>query len=140
MWRKILAERSKLHTTFLENFLRKTNSLEKNICSYIRNLSEETLDFWQTFPAQLQNCFQLIHRRFSKIFFFEKYIAYCLFLIIQQEDRTCGGNFWYCCQKSTLWFQRNFSRDSVLSLNSILISALEQIIVRTFVTVFQYGW
>ena len=68
---KVLAGSSKLHTTFLENFLRKTNSLEKNICSYIRNLGKETLDSWQTFSAQLQNCFQLIHGRFSKNFFWK---------------------------------------------------------------------
>ena len=96
------------------------------------------MDLWRTFPAQSQNCFQLIHRSFVRSFF-EKLTAYCLFLIIQQKDRTFGGNFWYCCQKSTLWFQRILSRDSLLSLNSILNSGLERKILQNFTTVFQHG-
>ena len=134
-----MAGRSKLHTTFLENFLWKTNSLEKNSGSYIRNSSEETLDYWQTFPAQFQNCFQLIHRRLSKSFFWK--IHSLLFV------------FDHSARRSDLWrkllvllseehsvIPEKLSRDSLLSLNSIVISALEQKILRTFVTVFQYGW
>ena len=86
---KNLAGSSKLQTTFLEKFLRKTNSFEKNICSYIRNLSEETLNFWQTFSAQLQNCFQLIHGRFSKNFFWK---IHSLLFVFDHSAR--GSDLW----------------------------------------------